>query len=71
MQLTVYLAGHIHDQWRSELQQKAEAKKLPFTFVGPQDDHDRSDSIGEHILGPQPNQRKIQSQRLMHLLIVM
>ncbi|MBR3205384.1 MAG: YtoQ family protein, partial [Bacillus sp. (in: Bacteria)] len=29
--------------------------KLPVTFVGPMENHDRSDNIGEDILGEQPN----------------
>ncbi|HLS66699.1 MAG TPA: YtoQ family protein [Pseudogracilibacillus sp.] len=55
MNITVYLAGEIHSNWREELQEKAQDKKLPLTFVAPQTDHDRSDGIGEEILGEQPN----------------
>ena len=55
MKLTVYLAGQIHDDWRDELAQKAKQQDLPLTFVGPQTNHDRSDNIGEDILGEQPN----------------
>lgn len=55
MQLTVYLAGEIHSNWREQLQHKAEEKNLPLTFVSPQTDHDLSDNIGENILGEQPN----------------
>ena len=54
MELTVYLAGQIHDDWRNEVKQKAKDKDLPLTFVGPQENHDRSDDIGEDILGEQP-----------------
>ncbi|WP_163580736.1 YtoQ family protein [Gracilibacillus saliphilus] len=54
MQLTVYLAGQIHDDWRKEVEQKAKEKGLPLTFVGPQTNHDRSDNVGEDILGEQP-----------------
>ncbi|PYZ93794.1 hypothetical protein CR194_11640 [Salipaludibacillus keqinensis] len=53
MNLTVYLAGQIHDNWRSEVKEKA--KNLPLHFVGPMENHDRSDNIGEEILGEQPN----------------
>ena len=55
LNLTVYLAGQIHDDWRDELAQKAKEQDLPLTFVGPQTNHDRSDNIGEDILGEQPN----------------
>lgn len=55
MRLTVYLAGEIHSSWREEIKQKAAALKFPIDFVGPMEDHDRSDHIGEEILGKQPN----------------
>lgn len=55
MRLTVYLAGEIHSSWREEIKEKAQALKLPVDFVGPMEDHDRSDAIGEEILGKQPN----------------
>ncbi|WP_280769961.1 YtoQ family protein [Salipaludibacillus daqingensis] len=53
MNLTVYLAGQIHDDWRTEIKKKA--KNLPIQFVGPMENHDRSDNIGEEILGEQPS----------------
>lgn len=34
---------------------KAAALKLPIDFVGPMEDHERSDNIGEEILGKQPD----------------
>ncbi|WP_257351580.1 YtoQ family protein [Pseudalkalibacillus decolorationis] len=55
MNVTVYLAGQIHDDWREVVKQKAEEKNLPLSFVGPMTNHDRSDDIGEEILGEQPN----------------
>lgn len=55
MQITIYLAGEIHTSWREEIKQKSAALKLPITFVGPMEDHDRSDNIGEEILGKQPD----------------
>ncbi|UAC47591.1 YtoQ family protein [Bacillus aquiflavi] len=55
MKLTIYLAGEIHTNWRNELKEKAKSLNLPVTFVGPMENHDRSDSIGEEILGEQPN----------------
>ncbi|MBO8156525.1 MAG: YtoQ family protein [Bacillaceae bacterium] len=56
MEFTVYLAGQIHDNWRDEIKEKAKERGLPLTFVGPQENHEQSDSIGEDILGKQPNQ---------------
>lgn len=58
MELTVYLAGQIHDDWRQQVRDEARTRELPIHFVGPQDDHTRSDNIGEEILGEaMPNAR--------------
>lgn len=54
MHLTVYLAGQIHDDWRQKMKEQAAEKQLPIDFVGPMENHDRSDNIGEEILGKQP-----------------
>lgn|SRR5690625_4910748 len=54
MELTVYLAGEIHTDWREKVKTKAKERNLPLTFVGPQTNHDLSDDIGEKILGEQP-----------------
>lgn len=54
MNLIVYLAGQIHSDWRAEVEEKAVEKKLPLTFVAPQTNHDRSDDIGDAVLGEQP-----------------
>ncbi|MGD6816912.1 YtoQ family protein [Metabacillus sp. 113a] len=53
MNLVVYLAGEIHSEWRKELKEKA--SHLPITFKGPMENHDRSDQIGEEVLGKQPD----------------
>ncbi|KPC74524.1 hypothetical protein ADL26_08625 [Thermoactinomyces vulgaris] len=55
MELIVYLAGQIHDDWREQLRQGAQARNLPIRFKGPQENHDLSDAIGERIKGTQPN----------------
>lgn len=55
MRLKVYLAGQIHDDWREQVRKSAEARNLPLDFMGPQEDHDLSDDIGEKIKGKQPN----------------
>lgn len=54
MEFIIYLAGQIHDNWRDEIKEMSREKNLPFSFVSPQTDHDRSDDIGEDILGEQP-----------------
>lgn len=53
MKLHVYLAGEIHSNWRNEVKEKT--VNLPIIFTGPMENHDRSDLIGEEILGTQPN----------------
>lgn len=57
--LTIYLAGEIHSPWRDELRKLVDLKDVDadITWVGPQEEHDRSDGVGEDILGPQPGQR--------------
>lgn len=57
--LTIYLAGEIHAPWRDELRDHLAALNIPgeLSYVGPQEIHDRSDSVGEDILGEQPNPR--------------
>lgn len=57
--LTIYLAGEIHSTWRDELRTQLEAKGLPaeIDYVGPQEVHERSDDVGEDVLGKQPSQR--------------
>ncbi len=57
--LTIYLAGEIHSPWRDELRELLDARDLPahISYVGPQEVHDRSDDVGDDILGPQPGPR--------------
>ncbi len=57
--LTIYLAGEIHAPWREELRRSVAEKHLDaeITWVGPQEAHDRSDDVGEDVLGEQPNAR--------------
>jgi len=55
MELMVYLAGHIHGDWRKRVAALAAERHLPIRFAGPRQNHGRSDSVGEDILGPQPH----------------
>ncbi len=55
--LTIYLAGEVHSDWRVALRAELERRDLPVEFVGPQEVHDRSDSVGEDVLGEQPGNR--------------
>ena len=55
--LSIYLAGEIHSSWRDELREQVRALGHEVRFFGPREDHDRSDAIGEEILGEQPTPR--------------
>lgn len=55
--LTIYAAGEIHSDWRDRLRTHLRDRAVPCTVLGPQEVHDRSDSVGEDILGEQPGQR--------------
>jgi len=51
MELTVYLSGEIHTNWRVELIEKCKNLKLPIDFLSPNTNHELSDEIGIKILG--------------------
>jgi YtoQ family protein len=55
--IVVYLAGEIHSDWRARLRERVGELGLPVEFVSPQEAHDRSDSVGEDIVGQQPSAR--------------
>lgn len=55
--LTVYLAGEIHSDWRDRFRDLLAERDVPARCVGPQEAHDRSDAVGEEILGEQPDTR--------------
>ncbi len=52
--LIIYAAGEIHSDWRDQLRGHLEELGIHTHVVGPQEVHDRSDSVGEDILGEQP-----------------
>jgi len=56
-EITIYTAGEIHSDWRDELRTHLVDLGVPARVVGPQEVHDRSDAVGEDILGPQPSDR--------------
>lgn len=53
MQLTVYLSGEIHSDWRAQIQAGAQKENLPVEFTGPVTDHAASDHVGAEVLGPE------------------
>jgi YtoQ family protein len=60
MNLTVYLAGEIHTDWRGTIERGA--AHLPVTFTGPVTDHEASDDCGVAILGAE--EKKVWHDRL-------
>lgn len=56
-EIVIYGAGEIHSDWRSELRGFLEEAGVAAEIVGPQEVHDRSDDVGEDILGTQPDPR--------------
>ena len=54
MEISIYLAGQIHTDWRAQFRALAQDSGLQLRFTGPMENHDRSDNIGEEVLGTQP-----------------
>jgi YtoQ family protein len=54
--VTIYLAGEIHSDWRDQIIRGAADAGLPTTFVAPVTDHPASDDVGVEILGAEPHQ---------------
>jgi len=55
--LTIYAAGEIHSEWREEFRALLAEAGVDAEIVGPQEVHERSDDVGEDILGEQPGAR--------------
>jgi len=55
--LTIYAAGEIHSDWRDRFRSALGERGVDAEIVGPQEVHDRSDDVGEAILGAQPGPR--------------
>ena len=55
--IVIYAAGEIHSEWRDELRDHLERLGVEAEIVGPQEVHERSDDVGEDILGEQPGPR--------------
>ena len=52
-QLSIYLSGEIHTNWRDEIIKKSKKMNLPIVFTFPVTDHALSDDCGVKILGPE------------------
>jgi YtoQ family protein len=55
--IVIYAAGEIHSDWREQLRDALAKRGVDAELVGPQEVHDRSDDVGEDVLGPQPGPR--------------
>ncbi|MEM8551764.1 MAG: YtoQ family protein [Pseudomonadota bacterium] len=51
VELTVYLSGEIHTDWREDLRSGVDELELPVDLTGPVTDHSASDDCGVTILG--------------------
>ena len=51
MEITVYLSGEIHTEWRNEIINKSNELDLPIEFLSPNTNHELSDDVGVEILG--------------------
>ena len=51
MQLTVYLSGEIHTNWREEIKESSKLKELDIIFLQPVTNHTLSDDCGVLIMG--------------------
>ena len=51
MQLTVYLSGEIHTNWREEIKKSPKLEELDINFLQPVTDHALSDDCGVLIMG--------------------
>lgn len=54
MDLTVYLSGEIHTDWRQQIKHGAESYRLPVVFTSAVTDHAASDAAGD-VLGAERN----------------
>ncbi len=51
MNLTIYLSGEIHSDWRDEIQKGIASQALPVDVLAPITVHAASDDVGTDILG--------------------
>jgi YtoQ family protein len=51
LNVTVYLSGEIHTDWRDQIVYAIEKRKLPVSTLAPVTDHPASDEVGVKILG--------------------
>ena len=49
MELTVYLSGEIHTDWRERIREGSKSSGLEINFVSAVTDHEASDAAGDHL----------------------
>ncbi len=49
MELTVYLSGEIHTDWREKIREGAKNSGLEINFLSAVTDHEASDAAGDHL----------------------
>lgn len=54
MEITVYLSGEIHTDWRAQIEAGVNENNLPIRFISAVTDHEASDAAGD-ILGEVPS----------------
>jgi YtoQ family protein len=57
VELTVYLSGEIHTEWRDDIIKKSDNLKLPIEFLSPITNHELSDDVGIKILGKEDKKK--------------
>ncbi len=55
MKYRIYLSGEIHTDWREQVKQGVLDNNLEIEFFSPVTDHEKSDNVGEQILGKEQN----------------
>ncbi len=55
MDISVYLSGEIHSDWRDRIASGIKERGLPIVLMAPVVDHDASDAVGVKILGKESN----------------
>lgn len=56
MQITIYLSGEIHSDWREQIRAGIAEYNLPIDVLTPVTEHSASDNVGVDILGAEDNQ---------------
>ena len=53
--ISIFLSGEIHSNWREEIIDSSKKNNLPVNFFSPETNHSNSDNCGVQILGNEEN----------------